>query len=316
MSDQAIDQATAAAGAPSAAAGKLNSLRPAAQGATARPATTGVAPLQPAAAMLAQPEPLLEAGAAQGARRRAHILSLLGLAPLAAGFAALLIWRDDVWLLITDEQAIEALIERAGYWGPLTLIAITILQIVIAPVPGYVVQLAAGFLFGTLWGGLYGAVGILIGSMLSMFLARTLGRPLAIWMLGPERLQRWESVTHSESPWVWLMLMVTPLGDSVYLLAGLSRVSYLTILLLTLAVRIPTSFLSSAIGGGHVPFFWLVALAIVACAAALVGYRYREALSSWFDHTLKQRLATQQPALAPAVSEAVDEPPAEAPSAR
>lgn len=236
-----------------------------------------------------------------------QILALAGVALFAAGLAALLIWRDALWLLLTDEAAVEALIARAGFWGPLALILITIVQIVVAPVPGYVVQLAAGFLYGTLWGGLYGAVGLLIGAMLAMFLARTLGRPLAIWMLGPERLQRWESVTHSESPWVWMLLMVTPLGDSVYLLAGLSRVSYLTIFLLALVIRVPTAFLSSAIGGGAIPLFWLVALGVVAAVAAFVGYRYREPLGLWFNRTLKQRMAAQPAALLPAVAEVVDE---------
>ena len=61
-------------------------------------------------------------------------------------------------------------------WGPAALIGINVAQILVAPIPGYVVQAAAGYLYGPLWGGIYGAIGLMIGAMLAMLLARLLGR--------------------------------------------------------------------------------------------------------------------------------------------
>jgi uncharacterized membrane protein YdjX (TVP38/TMEM64 family) len=126
-------------------------------------------------------------------------------------------------------------------------------------------------------------------------------------------------VTHSDSPFVWFLLLVAPIGDSVFLLAGLSRVSYLTIFLLALVVRVPSVFLSTAIGGGAVPVVWLVVLVILAATGTAVAYRYRRPISAWFERTVKQRAAqgaAGSVVLVPVTAEPVDEPIAEPPVTR
>ncbi len=217
---------------------------------------------------------------------------------------ALWLWGGDIYSFLSDEQALEAAVVKAGAWGPLALILFNVVQIVIAPIPGYMVQLAAGYLYGPLWGGIYGAIGVLLGAMTAMWLARTLGRPVAVMLVGENRLARWESVTHSDSVWVWLLLLLGPVGDIPYTLAGLSRVRYLTILLLTLCVRVPSVFLSTAIGGGSVPLLWFFVVVGVAGVILIVGLRYKTPLEAWYartlhshDAALPQSLPEPQPAL-------------------
>lgn len=107
-----------------------------------------------------------------------------GMLALGAGILA---WRYGVqiWTLASDEAALEAAVLQLGWWGPVALIGLNVAQILVAPIPGYVVQAAAGYLYGPLWGGIYGAIGLMVGAMLAMFLARTLGQPLVERMIGP-----------------------------------------------------------------------------------------------------------------------------------
>ncbi len=196
-------------------------------------------------------------------------------------------WRQEVWQLVNDEQALEAAVASWGAFGPLALIALNALQIVIAPIPGYVVQIAAGYLFGPWWGGFYAVCGLLLGSMLAMWIARTFGRPLAIWLIGGERLTRWETVTHSTSTLVWFLLLLGPVGDIPFVLAGLSSVSFLKIFLLTLFIRVPSVFLSTLIGGGAIPFSWLVILLLIAAMGGIIVLHYRARLTAWFEHMVK-----------------------------
>lgn len=207
-------------------------------------------------------------------------------APVLLG-VALWLWGSDIYGFLTDEQSLEALVVQMGIWGPLALILFNVVQIVIAPIPGYVVQLAAGYLYGPLWGGIYAAIGVMAGAMMAMWLARTLGRPVARLLVGESRLARWESVTHSDSPWIWLLLNLGPVGDVPYTLAGLSRVPYRTIFIITLCIRVPSVFLSTAIGGGAVPLLWLFVLVAVAGVVLLVGLRYKQPLSAWYARTLR-----------------------------
>ncbi len=223
------------------------------------------------------------------ARQNARMLALSAAALLLLG-VVLWFWGEPLWRLLTDEQALEALIERVGVWGPLALIALNVLQIVVAPIPGYVVSLSAGYLYGPLWGGIYAATGTLLGAMAAMWVGRTFGRPFVRAMLGAERMARWESVTHTDSPWVWFLLLLGPLGDFPYLLAGMSRIPYALIFLMTLVIRVPSVFLTTAIGGGAVPVFWLAAVAGAAATAMLVGLRYRARLSAWYVRTIKRAM--------------------------
>jgi uncharacterized membrane protein YdjX (TVP38/TMEM64 family) len=211
---------------------------------------------------------------------------------LAVIVLAALAWqgRQEIWRLVSDEQALEAAVTSWGAFGPLALIVINALQIVIAPIPGYVVQLAAGYLFGPWWGGFYAVCGLLLGSMIAMWFARTYGRPVAIWLIGGERLAHWETVTHSTSTLVWCLLLVGPVGDIPFALAGLSSVSYLKIFLLALFIRAPSVFLSTLIGGGALPVFWLVTLLIIAAVGTAVVLRFRVRLTAWFEQMVKAHI--------------------------
>ncbi|MEZ4676058.1 MAG: hypothetical protein R2932_17675 [Caldilineaceae bacterium] len=73
--------------------------------------------------------------------------------------------------IIRDRKQLQAFVDQLGWMGPLALIFFNALQIVVAPVPGYVVQLAAGFLYGPWWGGLWSTLGLAAGSMTAMWLA-------------------------------------------------------------------------------------------------------------------------------------------------
>lgn len=102
-------------------------------------------------------------------RRRWSVAAALVIAPLSG--VALWLWGSDAYHFLTNEQALEDFVVRAGIWGPLALIFFNIVQIVIAPIPGYMVQLGAGYLYGPLWGGVYAVIGMLAGAMVAMWLA-------------------------------------------------------------------------------------------------------------------------------------------------
>jgi uncharacterized membrane protein YdjX (TVP38/TMEM64 family) len=216
-------------------------------------------------------------------------------------FAAIIgmaLWLGpQVWRIGRDEAALQAAIAELGWLGPLALILINVLQIVIAPIPGYVMQAAAGYLYGPFWGGIWGSIGLLAGAMLAMGLARTFGRPLVERFVGPERLEHWEDVTYSTSTLVWFILLAAPTGDLPYFLAGLAHVSYWKIFALTLLIRVPFTFLVAAAGAGMWTVTgWQLGGGIIALGALLVVfYTYRRRLVTLLDRHVQRRLTEQEP---------------------
>jgi len=204
-----------------------------------------------------------------------------------------LCFLDQVWSLLQDEQALEAAINDLGWLGPAGLIAFNILQIVVAPIPGYVVQIASGYLFGPFWGGVWASIGLLIGAMLSMWLARTFGRPLVERLVGAQRLDKWEAATHSDSVIIWFILILSPTGDLPYFLAGLSSVRFRTIFLLSLAIRVPTTFVVTSAGAGVMLLnWWQLATALTALLVLLFAFmRYQETIVSRIDQYVQRRIS-------------------------
>jgi uncharacterized membrane protein YdjX (TVP38/TMEM64 family) len=224
-----------------------------------------------------------------------HRLWVLGAALFLCAALALR-WGSDIWYLLRNEAALEEFLATLGWLGPVGLILFNAIQIVVAPVPGYVVQIASGYLFGPFWGGVWASIGLLVGATLSMWIVRQFGRPLAEWLIGAERLARWEHVTHTDSVWTWLILIVTPTGDIPYFLAGLSHVKFRTIFLLTLLIRVPTTFVAAAVGAGALALnWWQFALLLAVLIGVLILFvRYQDLLTGAIDNQVTQRLARQE----------------------
>ena len=192
--------------------------------------------------------------------------------------------------VVGDRARFQAFVDELGWFGPIVLILFNALQIIVAPVPGYVVQLAAGFLYGPWWGGLWSTLGLFIGSMTAMWLARTYGRPLVERVIGANRLHHWEDIIHSDSIFVWFILLLGPTGDAPFYLAGLSQVRFVHIALITLLIRVPSVFVAAAVGAGTVVLTWWQ-FTLILISVGLFAYillQYKEFLVAWMDRLLKK----------------------------
>lgn len=223
-------------------------------------------------------------------RPLALVLLLLVLAGLAVRFG------PDFVTFVSDRARVQAWLAALGPWGPLAFILMNAAQVVFAPVPGYVVQGVAGYLFGVWWGSLFGIIGMLLGGWLAMMLARLYGRPLVQRVVGPERLLRWEGVIHSDSIWPWFLLLLGPVGDVPYFLAGLTRVAAWKILLIAFVLRSPSVMVAAAVGAGliTVSLPTLVALAVAFVVLAGLLHRYRAALQRWLDAAILRRVGSPE----------------------
>lgn len=179
--------------------------------------------------------------------------------------------------------ALQRFVDQLGWWGPPALIAINILQMVVAPIPGYAVYLVAGLLYGFFWGGIWSSIGLLAGSMLAMWLARHFGCPLVIRVIGQKQLERWEDLIHSDSTLVWGVILLSPIGDMPYYLAGLSHIRFRKIAFLSIVTRVPQAFVTTALGAGAFQLQWwqlAVLTAILVTPLVLFTY-YREVITCW-----------------------------------
>ena len=215
------------------------------------------------------------------------------LAAVLAVVAALAVryWREVASFLRNPEE-LRAWLARLGPLGPLGLIAFNTVQVVVAPIPGYPVQIASGYLFGWWRGSLYSVVGMILGGLLAMTLARVYGRPLVQRMVGAERLERWEHVAHLNSLAIWFVLMLGPLGDAPYYLAGLTKLPVWKLLAIVLLVRTPSVMVSAALGAGLISWRspWFIAGAAVFIILGILAGLNEHRIERWLDRHVGQRL--------------------------
>jgi len=99
---------------------------------------------------------------------RAQLARIASLAALAAALALAYVYRERF-----DAAALDAWVAQAGAAGPLVFIALYALATVLM-LPGALITLAGGALFGPLWGTLYSLAGATLGATAAFAIARTL----------------------------------------------------------------------------------------------------------------------------------------------
>ncbi|MEE8388751.1 MAG: VTT domain-containing protein [Acidiferrobacterales bacterium] len=87
---------------------------------------------------------------------------------MAAAIAVAVVYRD-----VLDAAALESWVKSAGVAAPLLFMAIYILATVLF-LPGSVLTLAGGALFGPVWGTFYNLTGATIGATIAFFISRYL----------------------------------------------------------------------------------------------------------------------------------------------
>lgn len=198
----------------------------------------------------------------------------------------------EIFAFLSNEEQLQAWLNQLGPVGPLAVIALNALQVVVAFVPGYAMMIAAGYLYGFPLGAVYGALGMALGGIIAMALSRRFGRPLVVRMVGEERMQRWEDVTHLNSLPIWFFLMLGPFGDVPYYIAGLTTIPIWKIIAIALLLRTPSVMVAAAIGAGLVDWRspWVIGGAALLMLIGGVVVRYQSRIETFVDQKVLPRV--------------------------
>ncbi|MCL4299420.1 MAG: VTT domain-containing protein [Anaerolineae bacterium] len=183
----------------------------------------------------------------------------------------------------TNPAAIRAWLEQLGPLAPLAVFLLNVIQIVVAPIPGYPVQVLAGILFGFIPGTIYTLAGMVAGGTLAAWLGRRLGRPWLERRLGSDTLAHWSDIAHIDSFWAWWLILLIPIGDLPYFFAGLTKIRLRTFALAILVSRGPFTALLVWTGSSVVdlPLSWLAVLMVGIGVVVIVGFSQRARIEAW-----------------------------------
>lgn len=165
--------------------------------------------------------------------------------------ATILLW-DPLSRLLANIETIKYSIEHAGISASLAFIGLIILQVLFAPIPGQIVAIASGYLFGVWKGTLYMMIGSTIGSFIIFVLSRKLGRPFVEKILSKKAVKKVDKFVAKSGAFALFMMFLLPFfpDDAICYLAGLTKIKIRNLVLISILGRFPEYLVLAFIGAG------------------------------------------------------------------
>ena len=221
---------------------------------------------------------------------KADVFKLVGLGAFFILMIAVCILIWPVVMELTEPGGLERVTEQvrnAGPAGVLILLGFQFLQIVVAFIPGEVVQVAAGMMYGTWGGAAIVLAGCVISSAFIYFVVSKLGAPFVQAMIPEKWMNKLRDFDESDKldVMVFVLFLIPGLPTDVFTyLVPLTGMRMRDFVLLSNIGRIPGVVMSTMAANGLMQGNWIQSVALfVACAAiAVVAILFHEKIMGVF----------------------------------
>ena len=208
--------------------------------------------------------------------------TLLLVGTVVAAFVGLYFGVRRYAPFVFNAQALRTWIAGFGVFAPLVFIILQATQVVVAPIPGQVVALVAGYLFGPVYGTIYSLTGVLIGSAVAFTLAKRYGRSFVERVIADSVIDRFDAfVERVGAPGLFAFVIIPGLpDDAICFLSGLTTWRLRAFLLIIAVGRLPAYVITVYAGGQFAGGRFRTGLALVAFVilVSAVGYYKQEAV--------------------------------------
>nr|WP_145405489.1 TVP38/TMEM64 family protein [Paenibacillus xylanexedens] len=218
---------------------------------------------------------------------------------VALSMGLLIYYASDIIKIMSSMDNFRAYIHSTGHWGPVMFILFQILQIVVAPIPGEIVQIAGGYIYGSALGSFYTTVGLILGSAIAFYFTRFIGRDFVSRLLQKQNM-KWISFMQDErkfTAFLFIFFVVPGLPkDMLVFVAALTFISSLRFFIILLVARLPWIIASAALGSTIQTQQYTVAIiiSVIAVIGFVLGYIYKDKLVNLFS---KAEQANETPKL-------------------
>ncbi len=174
-------------------------------------------------------------------------------------------------------EEFRAFLENYGWRGRLILFGLQCVQVIIALIPGEVIELGAGYAYGAIEGSLICMAGVALSSSLIFWLTKKFGTPLVELFISREKINELRFINSEKKlkRLIFLLFFIpgTP-KDVLTYFVGLTNIRLSQFLIISLVARIP-SLLSSTLCGGYLGkerYITAISIYAITAAVSITGY--------------------------------------------
>jgi len=204
--------------------------------------------------------------------RDSHVLIRAAIFAVFLVLVAAISWKfgPGIIRLMRKPEQFRAFVEAHGRLRVLLYILIQAAHIVIVFIPGEIVQIAAGYAFGTGWGTLYSLLGMILGTVVVFFATRYAGYSLVKVFVPPKKLEQFDTLMAKPGFEIALFVLFLIPGvpkDTLVYMSGVTPIRPLRFFLISLTARFPGLWGAAYIGANlqrrHYLPVWLMSGAAV-----------------------------------------------------
>ncbi len=190
----------------------------------------------------------------------------------------------DVLAFVSNREAVTAYLQSYGIWGPALLELLLSGQVVFAVIPGHIIMITGGYLYGFGAGLALNLAGTVVASQIAFVVVRWAGRPL----VSANLLDRWNRTAGQQGFFFFLFLFWFPIVPSnvMNFVAALSTISFWLFLAANFFGRLPGVVLITLIGSHGLELSarqWMM-MAVVGGTLFLAGrYAAEELRQRYFE---------------------------------
>ena len=215
-------------------------------------------------------------------------------------FAVMIILTAVCWpvvrLIQSDEgrMILKDFVSDNIFLGVLMFLTLQILQIVVALIPGAVVQVLGGVLFGGFWGTLLCVLGTFLGEAIVFYVVRRFGKPFVEAVIDSKNIKRLSFLQDTKkcelAVFILFLIPVMP-KDALTYIAPLTRIKPSAFFLLSMLARSPWLVVSNVFGSSLESGNLLIMVIMVAIVAVggVVGILYKDRIINAFRSARKTR---------------------------
>ena len=189
-------------------------------------------------------------------------------------------------IFLSDKEAVSKAITSMGIFAPLVFILMQIAQTVISPIPGNIVGIVGGFVFGW-WGVLWTTVGSTLGYIIVLALTRRFGRSFVERVISPELLKKFDYLAKEHGAMVFFLIFLIPgLPDDVLMyVAGLTEIPIKKLVWLAAVGRLPSVIGSNLIGSsvGDSDITGAIIITVLSLVVVIVAAVKRDAILKFIN---------------------------------
>lgn len=174
-------------------------------------------------------------------------------------------------------ENVKNIIQGTGVWGILVFFLITLLQVIILPIPTAVTVVAGSVIYNSHVSFIVSSLATFLGSVLVFLLGRICGKRLMRWLFDEQKAKKYAKTLGKKGKAPFILMMLLPFfpDDLICFAAGLTDMTFKFFAISVAVARTLYIFFISYFGdGGIIPFsgwgipVWIGIIALV-CVAGI-----------------------------------------------